>query len=84
MSHNAIGNAGAAQLAACLCSNATLTSLNLEHTEIGDAGATQLAQSLRVNSTLRRLSLQWCANVSETGAIALKAACQPHCQVFAR
>ena len=61
---------GLMQLAECLRSNATLTSLSLIHVNIDDAGATQLAESLRVNTTLKSLNLN-SVNIGATGVTQL-------------
>jgi len=53
LSHNDIGDAGAAGLAEALKSNTTLTVLKLSYNDIGYAGAAGLAEALKSNTTRR-------------------------------
>jgi len=51
LERNAIGDAGAAELAKALARNQTLRALILERNRIGDTGAAKLAEALVHNKT---------------------------------
>jgi Ran GTPase-activating protein (RanGAP) involved in mRNA processing and transport len=53
----AIGNQGCQSIAAILCSNTTITSLNVYGNSISEAGAKAVASGLRMNSTLTMLDI---------------------------
>ena len=57
LNDNAIGDAGAQELASHLRSDTTLTYLSMHRCAIGDAGILQLAEALSVNTTLQSLFL---------------------------
>ncbi|KAF8055831.1 EGY2 [Scenedesmus sp. PABB004] len=67
---NAIGDEGAALLAAKLSGNGLLLALDLGANGIGDAGAAALAEGLKLNTTLTRLDLSGNA-IDVSGARAL-------------
>ncbi|CAM9982306.1 unnamed protein product [Phaeothamnion confervicola] len=68
LTHNFVGQAGAAQLAEALKWNTTLTELDLRENCIGSVGLKQLAIALALNGTLRTLHVQD-NGVGDDGAI---------------
>ena len=70
-----ISSKGTVELAAALCKNTTLRSLNLNHNPIGDhvEGVTAVAKMLEENKTLTDLELRDC-HISSEGAVKLAAA----------
>ena len=57
LSHNELGNAGAAAVAEALTSNATLTDLNLSHNAISDRGLTALCEVAVTKQNLCRMDV---------------------------
>ncbi|KAJ0407911.1 hypothetical protein P43SY_009198 [Pythium insidiosum] len=57
ISHNALGDEGAVEMARLLRGYPALTRLDLSFNDIGDEGAAALADALQVNTTLTALSL---------------------------
>ena len=69
-----IGDDGAAALAEALCSNTSLTTLDLSRCGIGDAGAAALAEALRSNTSLTVLYLEANRGIDEQGKQLLRGA----------
>ncbi|OQS04796.1 hypothetical protein THRCLA_02997 [Thraustotheca clavata] len=70
LSHNAIGNEGAFDIAIYLASNPKLTKLNLSHNKLEDAGAVGLSQAMLVNSSLVELNVS-CNLLQDAGVSSL-------------
>lgn len=57
LSHNNLGNSGAAAIAEALTSNSTLTDLNLSHNAISDRGLTALCEVAVTKQNLCRMDV---------------------------